>query len=104
MIVTFKEAFLRDMYVSGKSDKKHPYQPGIIKKYKEIIQLMVCVDNVDVLREYNSLNYEHLKGNMAGISSVRVNNKYRIEFEESVEDGKTIASICNIIDLSNHYQ
>ena len=39
-----------------------------------------------------------------GLSSVRVNDQYRIEFEEYVEDGETIASICNITDLSNHYK
>ena len=36
--------------------------------------------------ENNSLNYERLEGNKEGLSSVRVNDQYRIEFE----DGKTI--------------
>jgi toxin HigB-1 len=29
---------------------------------------------------------------------------HRIEFEEEIEDGKTIATICNITELSNHYK
>ena len=52
----------------------------------------------------NSLNYERLEGNKEGLSSVRVNDQYRIEFEEEFEDGQTIATICNIIELSNHYK
>lgn len=40
--------------------------------------------------ENNSLNYERLEGNKEGLSSVRVNDQYRIEFEEEFEDGKTI--------------
>ena len=38
------------------------------------------------------------------MSSVRVNDQYRIEFEEEIEDGMTIATICNIKELSNHYK
>ena len=54
--------------------------------------------------QYNSLNYEKLKGEKIGISSVRVNDQYRIEFEERMKDGETVTTICNIIDLSNHYK
>ena len=43
-------------------------------------------------------------GDKAGLSSVRVNDKYRIEFEEHVEGPETIATIVNITELSNHYQ
>ena len=35
----------------------------------------------------NSLNYEKLKGDKKGLSSVRVNDRYRIEFEEYTVDG-----------------
>ena len=35
------------------------------------------------LMRYNSLNYERLEGDKAGLSSVRVNDQYRIEFEET---------------------
>ena len=52
----------------------------------------------------NSLNYEMLKGDKAGISFVRVNNKYRVEFtvRDSIEE--PIVTVCNIIELSNHYK
>lgn len=65
---------------------------------------MIVQDNVHGLMKYGSLHYEHLKGDKVGLSSVRVNDQYRIEFEEFVRDGETIASICNIIELSNHYK
>ena len=45
-----------------------------------------------------------LEGDKHGLSSVRVNDQYRIEFEEQFENGQTIATICNIIELSNHYK
>ena len=65
---------------------------------------MISEDNVQGLCKYNSLNYERLEGNKEGLSSVRVNDQYRIEFEEEFEDGQTIATICNITELSNHYK
>lgn len=54
--------------------------------------------------KYHSLNYEKLIGNKKGISSVRINDQYRIEFLESIKEGEKIATICNIIELSKHYQ
>lgn len=102
MIVNFNEDYLRDLYRSGKSDKKHRFQPQIVRKYIRVIDLMISEDNVQGLWKYNSLNYERLEGNKEGLSSVRVNDQYRIEFEEEFEDGQTIATICNITELSNH--
>ncbi len=104
MEVYFNEEYLRDLYCTGKGDKKHRYQPQIVRKYIQVIDLMRDVPNVLSLFKYNSLNYKKLTGDKAGLSSVRVNDTYRIEFEERVEQDKTIATICNITDLSNHYK
>lgn len=65
---------------------------------------MYASPNTLSLAKYNSMRYEKLVGDKLGLSSVRVNNQYRIEFEERVKDGETIATICNITELSNHYQ
>lgn len=104
MEVKFNADYLRDLYHLGKTDKKHRFQPQIIRKYIRIIDLMVSEDNVRGLWKYKSLNYERLEGDKQGISSVQVNDQYRIEFEEETKDGQFIATICNIIDLSNHYK
>ena len=95
---------MQRLYTEGVSDKKHRYQPQIIRKYIRVIDLMVELPNVLSLLNYNSLNYEKLKGDKTGLSSVRVNDQYRIEFEEHIKDGETIATICDITDLSNHYK
>lgn len=105
MEVIFDKEYLMEMYRTGKSpDKKHRYQPGIVRKYIDIINLMRRVRDVMGLCQYNSLRYERLSGDKKGLSSVRVNDQYRIEFEEYVRDGEAIASICNITELSNHYK
>ncbi len=104
MIVVFKERYLKELYTEGKSsDKKHRYQPQIVLKYIRIIDLMVCQDNVLGLMKYGSLHYEHLHGDKEGISSVRVNDQYRMEFVEENDGQQEFATIIDITELSKHY-
>jgi len=105
MIVTFEQTYLQELYTKGKtSDKKHRFQPQIISKYIKVVDLMKQQENVLGLAKFGSLHYENLHGDKEGLSSVRVNNQYRIEFIENMEAGKQIATICNITELSNHYK
>ena len=104
MKVLFDKEYLSLLYRTGNGDNKHRFQPQVVKKYVKVIDLMIAVPDVNSLRQYISLNYEHLVGDKVMLSSVRVNNQYRIEFEEYVEGEETIATICNIVELSNHYQ
>lgn len=104
MEVRFDKQYLKELYVDGNAGKKHRFQPQIIKRYIRVIDLMIEVPNVKLLTQYKSLHYERLTGDKAGLSSVRVNDQYRVEFEEINKDGEVIASICNITELSNHYK
>ena len=105
MDITFKQDYLRELYQTGKTtDKKYRFQPAIIRKYIRVINLMIEQPDTFALAKYNSLNYEKLKGNKVGLSSVRVNDQYRIEFEEKVVGNQNIATICHITELSNHYK
>ena len=102
MDIIFEKDYLRELYYDGKtSDKRHRYQPDIVKRYVRVIDILDSVEKVEDLFRYNSLHYETQIGDKAGLESVRVNNQYRIEFSTSVEGTITI---CNIIELSNHYK
>lgn len=52
---------------------------------------------------FNSLHFESLHGDKQGLFSIRANLDYRIEFtiKETIEE--QILTICNIVELSNHY-
>lgn len=104
MIVTFDKDYLRELYETGKGDKKHRFQPDIVKRYKRRIDILKQALNVEELFAIHALNYEVLKGDKAGISSIRVNDQYRIEFTVSNQESETIVYICNILELSNHYK
>lgn len=105
MIVTFDKDYLQELYERGKcDDKKHRFQLDIVKRYKKSIDYLKRANKIEELFLLPSLRYEILKGDKAGISSIRVNDQYRIEFTISEQGTEPIVSICNILELSNHYK
>jgi proteic killer suppression protein len=105
VIVTFEKEYLRDLYEKGKTTgKRHRFQPEIVRKYKFCINTLLSANGIEELYTVNSLNYEILKGDKKGISSIRVNKQYRIEFTVKSEGVEPIITICNILELSNHYK
>lgn len=105
MKVIFSKDYLKELYTTGKaSEKKHRFQPQIIEKYIRILCLMQEQKDISGLMKYGSLHYEHLHGDKEGLSSVRVNDQYRIEFKEETEEGNTFATIVDIEELSKHYK
>lgn len=104
MIVVFDKDYLRELYETGNSDKKHRFQPDIVKRYKDRINTLKNKDSIEALYNMKSLHYEVLKGDKVGISSIRVNDQYRIEFTVSEEETETVVYICNMLELSNHYK
>lgn len=105
MIVSFQEKYLKELYEDGQAkDKQHRFQPQIVKKYTKVVDLMIEQKDVMGLTKYSGLHYEHLHGDKEGLSSVRVNNQYRIEFREILEGDKKYAEVVSITELSNHYK
>jgi len=105
MIVTFKEQYLCDLYEKGKTDdKKRRFQPYIIEKYKERIDTLKKANRIEDLFPISSLNYKVLQGDKHGISSIRVDQKYRIEFTVTKIEMDNVLTVCNIQELSNHYK
>lgn len=105
MIVRFEEKYLEELYTEGKcSNRKHRYQPELIKAYAKCVYRMEEALNIESLYKYNALRYEVLLGDKKGISSVQVNDKYRIEFNVTQTGEEPIITICTIIALSNHYK
>ena len=77
----------------------------VIKKYKDAIDKLRAVNQIEDLFPIKSLNYEKLKGDKKGLESIRINQKYRIEFISSIEgEEPNCITICSIVELSNHYK
>ena len=106
MVIEFEKEYLEEMYVEGKTkNKKHRFQPSVIKQYKQAIDKLRPANRIEDLFPIRSLNDEKLSGNKQGLESIRVNNQYRIEFRTSLEgEEPNTITICSIVELSNHYK
>lgn len=105
MYIEFDKEYLKELYTEGKTnDKKHRYQPEVIKGYQKAVLLLSSANRVEDLFQNRSLNYEVLSGDKKGISSVRINRKYRLEFYVKEVHGDPIVTLCRLLDISNHYE
>lgn len=107
MIVRFDKEYLSELYYKGKcKSKKYRFQPDIVERYKRRIDILNDATCIEALYQIRSLHYEVLSGDKEGVSSIRVNDRYRIEFIVSFDEqqGKGLLTICNITELSNHYK
>jgi proteic killer suppression protein len=105
MEIKFDKKYLEELYETGKTtDKKYRFQPPIAIKYRKTIDILESVAGVEDLFRYNGLHYESLQGDKEGLESVRVNDQYRIEFKTTKVVSETVVTICNIVELSNHYK
>ena len=105
MYIEFDKEYLRELYTDGKtSDRKHRYQPKVIKGYQKAVFLLSSANVITDLFRNNSLNYEVLQGDKKGISSVRIDRQYRLEFTVREELNEQIITVCRLLDISNHYK
>lgn len=106
MELIFKDLRLSDLYEGKKiSDKNYRFDPALIKQYQKVITSLRAITHIEQLYQFHSLNYEKLKGNLKGKSSVRINKKYRLIFEEVLSsDDPPVISLLLIEEISNHYK
>ena len=106
MKVEFENDYLRELYENGKtSDKKHRFQPHIVNGYLKCVKALVAAEKIEELFGYKSLHYERLKGDKKGLSSLRINDRYRLEFREIANLNNLLKiEICSLIDITNHYK
>ena len=106
MKIEFEKEYLRELYTTGRTnDKKYRFQPQVINGYLKCIKVLMKAVRTEDLYLIKSLNYERLKGDKKGLSSVRINSQYRLEFREIVNPNNIIrVEICSVVDITNHYK
>jgi proteic killer suppression protein len=105
MVVTFNEDYLESLYKDGQTGiKKLRYQPQIVRGYQKAIKYLIQAKCKEDLFPFKSLHFEALHGDKEGRFSVKANDQYRVEFTLTEEEGEPKVTICNIIELSNHYK
>lgn len=105
MFIEFDKEYLRELFEHGRTgDKKYRYQPEVIRGYQKAVFALVSANCITDLFRNNALSYEALQGNKSGISSVRINRKYRLEFTVREVMSEQIITVCRLLDISNHYK
>lgn len=105
MEIAFAEEYLRELYETGKAtNKKYRFQPSVVQRYQARIKILERTSKTEDLYAINSLHYKVLEGDKKGISSIRVNDQYRIEFKTTQVVSEEVVTICNILELSKHYK
>ncbi len=106
MTIEFEKEYLEYLYKTGKSnDKKHRFQPAVVNGYLKCVKALMLASKIEDLYQYCSLNYERLVGDKKGLSSLRINNQYRLLFREiASKEEMTHIEICSLVDITNHYK
>ncbi len=106
MIVEFEKEYLKELFEVGKcSNKKYRFQPEVITAYGKRVLTLMAANSIEELYSFGALHYEVLIGDKKGISSIRINKKYRLEFRvNTTVSGETIITFCTLTEISNHYK
>ena len=105
MVVTFNEDYLENLYETGQTGvKKLRFQPQIVRGYQKAIKYLIMARRIEDLFPFKSLHFEALHGDKEGRFSVKANDQYRVEFTVEQTTDEPVVTICNIMELSNHYK
>lgn len=88
MIDSFRDAWLEEFFVNGTSHRNIPAttESALIRK----LDLIDAAASEGDLRTPPGNRFEHLKGNLAGRCSIRINKQYRLIFEWDNEKARNI--------------
>ena len=106
MRVEFEKKYLQELYETGKTtDKKHRFQPQVVNGYLKCVKALQRAIRMEDLFLVKSFNYHKLEGDKKGLSALRVNDQYRLEFREICNPNNMLEiEICSLTDITNHYK
>jgi plasmid maintenance system killer protein len=104
MEIDFSDDNLQKLYEGEKiSDKKYRYDSNLIKQYRKTIEKLNGIETLEDLFLHHALCYKKLQGTEK--SAVRINEKYRLLFQEETENKHSSKVIRFLIqEISNHYE
>ena len=103
MLVKFANDYLEKLYIGQSLKGKPKFNELVVSKFKKCILILKNVDSSYELLKFRSLIFEAFIGQKKGNYSIRVDDKYRLEFilENDIIE---LAEIAMITELSNQYK
>jgi toxin HigB-1 len=95
VIVSFRDEWLRAFFVDDKRSPGIP--PDVESRLFRKLQMVDDAENDRDLRSPPSNHFEKLRGNLAGLHSIRINNQWRLIFRWDGGRGEAVG-----IYLDNH--
>ena len=103
MKFSFGDKHIESLYTNGHS-KKHKYiNKKLATIFVERVNRIEAAETIYDLRQPPSMHFESLEGHTNRFS-IRINNKYRLEFEIRFEDKEQTKGEVKICTVSNHYK
>lgn len=78
MIASFRDEWLRTFFVHDRWSRHIP--PNLADRLFRKLQMLDDATNDQDLRVPPSNHFEKLRGNLAGLHSIRINNQWRVVF------------------------
>lgn len=103
MKVYFNNKYLEELAVNEPKGKRK-YSSEVVTMYRKKLVILGNVRNSNELRAFKSLHFERLQGDKLGLYSIRINEKFRLEFLINKEMDIVVEEIIIIEVLSNHYK
>ena len=103
--LSFRKDYLKDLYEGKKvTDKRFKSNPQLVRQYVKTVGKLKSIEKIEQLYQIASLNYEALSGDRAGHSSVKINDQFRLIFEEiRSEEEPFEVVLLELEEISNHY-
>jgi proteic killer suppression protein len=98
VIVSFRDAWLRDFFVEDVRSKKIP--PDLESRLFRKLQMLDDATADQDLRVLPSNHFEKLRGNLEGFHSIRVNKQWRLIFQWDGSRAKQQGFIWTTIVIS----
>lgn len=106
MKIIFEKEYLEQIFYFGQAKgKKYRFPESICRRYVKVVKILSYIEKHEDFARHRGLYYKRLKGDRKNIESVRINDKYRLEFTTQTNDsGEKRIVICSLLDISNHYK
>ncbi|MDD4869848.1 MAG: type II toxin-antitoxin system RelE/ParE family toxin [Kiritimatiellae bacterium] len=99
----FSNKHLQALYSKGHDSKYKFFDKGLAKKYVDRINRIESAVTINDLREPPSMEFEKMQGHENRFS-IRINDKYRLEFEINFTDENKLTGDVIVSDVTKHYK
>lgn len=82
----------------GKGTHSGDFPVEVVRSFQRKLRFLMDAHSEQDLRQFKSLHFEKLKGDLAGRHSIRLNDRYRLVFTLRKDSNPTVLVLHEIVD------